>query len=184
MFGEVIEGKAVVDAIAAVPTETSGFYENVPVDSIIIQNAVSFKGNDNDEDGFVDDLDNCPNISNSNQADFDGDGLGNACDPSNLSGDINGKWSVDLADLVSALQICAGMEITSPINLIADVDGDNRVGMAEVLFIFNKMAGAEMFSEGLVKFSAPYDAAPVYSAFDRALLVAGFSEFTIDFFNL
>ena len=186
VFGTVIKGKDMVDAIAAVPTTTfyidNYTYKDVPVEPITIQKAVSYKDNDTDGDGFVDDLDNCPNISNANQADYDSDGLGNACDPSNIPGDINSDWTVNLADLVMALQICAGLNITPPVNLAADVNGDNRVGMAEVLFLFNKMAGAEILSEGVVKSSVSYDAAPAYSPVDMAFLTAGFSEFTIDFY--
>ena len=36
--------------------------------------------NDSDEDGVLDNEDNCPNISNSDQADNDNDGIGNVCD--------------------------------------------------------------------------------------------------------
>jgi hypothetical protein len=35
---------------------------------------------DADLDGVADDLDNCPNVANSDQADTDGDGIGDACD--------------------------------------------------------------------------------------------------------
>ncbi len=35
---------------------------------------------DDDDDGVVDDLDNCEKVSNADQADADGDGLGTACD--------------------------------------------------------------------------------------------------------
>ena len=36
---------------------------------------------DRDSDGVPDSTDNCPNVSNANQADGDGDGLGTVCDP-------------------------------------------------------------------------------------------------------
>jgi len=36
--------------------------------------------NDIDNDSIIDSVDNCPNISNANQADNDNDGLGNVCD--------------------------------------------------------------------------------------------------------
>jgi Ca2+-binding RTX toxin-like protein len=36
---------------------------------------------DRDSDGVPDTTDNCPNVSNANQADGDGDGLGTVCDP-------------------------------------------------------------------------------------------------------
>ena len=35
---------------------------------------------DDDGDGIVDGVDNCPAVANADQADLDGDGSGNACD--------------------------------------------------------------------------------------------------------
>lgn len=46
--------------------------------------------NDGDSDGVNDDVDNCPAVSNPDQADTDGDGLGDACDGSDdSSGDTS-----------------------------------------------------------------------------------------------
>jgi hypothetical protein len=58
---------------------------------------------DADQDGIVDVLDNCPDVHNPDQADSDGDGLGDACDPdpyaplaletrSLPSGDVNTEY--------------------------------------------------------------------------------------------
>jgi peptidyl-prolyl cis-trans isomerase B (cyclophilin B) len=38
-FGKVLEGMEAVDQIVAVPTKTSGYYENVPVDDVLIVKA-------------------------------------------------------------------------------------------------------------------------------------------------
>lgn len=42
---------------------------------------------DNDGDGVTDGADNCPSVSNSNQADVDMDGIGDACEPPDADGD-------------------------------------------------------------------------------------------------
>ena len=39
VFGKVVKGQDVVDAIKAVPTMTKGFYENVPVVPVVIEKA-------------------------------------------------------------------------------------------------------------------------------------------------
>lgn len=48
---------------------------------------------DTDGDGIADDSDNCPVIANSDQADLDGDGIGNVCDS-----DRDGDTIVDGSD--------------------------------------------------------------------------------------
>ena len=42
---------------------------------------------DEDDDGVVDDTDNCEKVANEDQADADGDGIGTACDDDEASGD-------------------------------------------------------------------------------------------------
>jgi hypothetical protein len=42
---------------------------------------------DNDDDGILDKIDNCPDISNVNQEDIDNDGVGDACDTCPLDSD-------------------------------------------------------------------------------------------------
>lgn len=48
-------------------------------------------------------------------------------------------------DAVLALQIMAGIVTASPVFLDADVNGDKRIGMAEVMVIFDKMLGKRPF---------------------------------------
>lgn len=43
VFGEVIDGMPVVDAIVSVPTKRHGGYDDVPVDPLVIQNATVIK---------------------------------------------------------------------------------------------------------------------------------------------
>lgn len=64
---------------------------DVPVSNgAINEDQVSFGGeNDNDNDGVLDDVDNCPANRNPQQLDSDGDGMGNACDLDNDNDSVN-----------------------------------------------------------------------------------------------
>jgi hypothetical protein len=92
---------------------------------------------DSDNDGVHDGTDNCPAISNPDQADFDGDKLGNACDPDSdndglsdeveialgtnpLSDDSDGDGLSDYDEVV---------DIDNP----ADTDGDGKIDAIESL---------------------------------------------------
>jgi len=79
---------------------------------------------DTDGDGIFDALDNCPDLSNADQADFNFDGLGDACSDSDLDG---------LSDEFELL-----ITITDP--LIQDTDGDGLTDGVELsLFITNPL---------------------------------------------
>jgi len=49
---------------------------------------------DEDGDGVDDDVDNCPNVSNPNQADANNDGLGDACEEGGGQGVFHMSWVV------------------------------------------------------------------------------------------
>ena len=53
------------------------------------------QGGDTDNDGICDDNDNCPNISNPDQADTDGDGIGDACDSGDPCDSLGGDTDND-----------------------------------------------------------------------------------------
>jgi hypothetical protein len=48
---------------------------------------------DRDDDGVPNSVDNCPDTSNPNQLDSDGDGVGDACDNNSTLGDITIYWT-------------------------------------------------------------------------------------------
>ena len=61
---------------------------------------------DPDGDGLESDFDNCPDIFNPDQADEDGDAIGDVCDDChNFSGDINDDLSIDIFDIITLVQI-------------------------------------------------------------------------------
>lgn len=73
---------------------------------------------DSDSDGVADAIDNCPNTPNPDQADFNGDEIGDKCDP-------------DLAKAIRILQIVAGM--SSSVSGLVDVNADGKLGLQEVI---------------------------------------------------
>jgi cyclophilin family peptidyl-prolyl cis-trans isomerase len=81
VFGSVYSGFSTVDYIDAVQTGGSDH----PVNEIKIMNAYPLIYYDQDMDG-IEEGDNCPTVSNPNQADTDGDGVGDECD-SDIDGD-------------------------------------------------------------------------------------------------
>jgi hypothetical protein len=76
---------------------------------------------DVDDDGLLDNADNCMHVSNTDQRDTDGDGLGNVCDA-----DLNDDCTVNFADLgvLKAAFFGAGPD--------ADFDGDGVVDFGDL----------------------------------------------------
>lgn len=77
------------------------YFNAVPVDASAPQLlhrafvGLSGEGADTDNDGVADNIDNCTEISNTDQIDSDGDGFGNLCDE-----DINNDCMIDWTDVV------------------------------------------------------------------------------------
>ncbi len=86
---------------------------------------------DTDGDGILNSLDNCPYIHNPEQADFDQDDIGDACE---IIGDVTGDGEIDLRDVISCLKIITG----NPVPEISNY-GENRIGFDDAFFIFSHM---------------------------------------------
>jgi len=75
---------------------------------------------DRDKDRITDNIDNCPDKYNTEQTDADGDGLGDACDPDAVAGNVSG--AVRAGVLMSLYQpTCAG-------NILLDTETTNSEG--------------------------------------------------------
>ncbi len=56
-------------------------------------------------------------------------------------GDLSGEGDVDLTDAIMGLQIMADVEPSADVFLSGDVDGDNRIGLEEIIYILQAIAG-------------------------------------------
>jgi len=57
------------------------------------------------------------------------------------AGDINGDGSIDLADIITGLEILTGS--SKAVNSAADVHSDNKIGMEDILYIFRIISGLD-----------------------------------------
>ncbi|MEX2390089.1 MAG: thrombospondin type 3 repeat-containing protein [Dehalococcoidia bacterium] len=74
---------------------------------------------DSDADGDLDGADNCPATANADQADYDGDFLGDACDP-----DIDGDGSANASDLCPSTALGDGADAAGCSQAQVDADAD------------------------------------------------------------
>ncbi|NTW88324.1 MAG: hypothetical protein HGB26_04195 [Desulfobulbaceae bacterium] len=55
-------------------------------------------------------------------------------------GDVNGDGTIDLLDVILALQIVTGQDVGG-VTVQADADGDGRIGIVEAIRALRKLAG-------------------------------------------
>jgi hypothetical protein len=88
---------------------------------------------DMDMDGVADDSDNCPEVSNSNQLDYDANGLGNVCDTqvfASVTGNLNTLISMD-AGIGGMCEISLVLEVTNGY-ITVQLDDDAAVAAFEI----------------------------------------------------
>ncbi|MCU5783049.1 hypothetical protein MA04_02349 [Alcanivorax balearicus MACL04] len=99
---------------------------------------------DTDNDGVPDDEDNCPNTPNADQADSDGDGIGDVCDDGGFTcNDISNYQPLLATDGYQASEAasltCLGCSVSNPENII---DGDDATA-AELNVPLNLLGNVE-----------------------------------------
>ncbi|NQU66633.1 MAG: T9SS type A sorting domain-containing protein [Candidatus Marinimicrobia bacterium] len=94
---------------------------------------------DNDDDGILNEFDNCPDDYNPGQEDNDSDGMGDECDSCfNMPGDLNDDGSLNILDIVRVVSIILNSNPFTDCELVdADFSGDGLVNVLDVIQIIN-----------------------------------------------
>jgi|GEM_PF-2394874 len=58
-----------------------------------------------------------------------------------VSGDVDGSGKIDLKDVITAIQICAGISPTSAVHGENDADSDGKIGLADAVFASQVVSG-------------------------------------------
>jgi len=100
---------------------------------------------DMDEDGILDDLDNCIEEFNPNQVDTDLDGLGDECDPCNnliwTGGDVNADLTLNIEDILLIVDIVLGESENLCGSQSADVTQDGVLNVLDVIGLVQLVFG-------------------------------------------
>lgn len=100
---------------------------------------------DVDEDGVLDEADNCIDEYNPNQTDTDSDGLGDVCDPCNnliwSGGDVNGDMELNIADILLIVDIVLGTNNSQCGYEAADITLDGTLNILDVIGLVQLVLG-------------------------------------------
>ena len=114
----------------------------------MLQDCAPCNNPDLDDDGILNEVDNCPNDYNPDQSDDDSDFLGNACDDcSNIDGDINDDLLVDVLDIVQTVNMVLSGGINSPsfsdcAKSDADMNDNNIINILDIIQVINLVLGS------------------------------------------
>ena len=142
IFGSSIPTNIVINANKQVIFTSSG--HNLTAVQEAIEEGLLTIIPDSDNDGILDNIDNCFDIPNGEQIDSDSDGIGDECDicdnlniwlDANINGDLNidDSYDIDIFDLLRLTDLILNNLENDCGYAIADLNGDNNVNIFDVI---------------------------------------------------
>jgi len=121
----------------------SGFNEGIIVD--MIEEGLSNLVLDMDEDGVMDDADNCIEDYNPNQVDVDQDGIGDICDACNnviwTGGDVNADLTLSIEDILILVDVVLGVNESQCAYEAGDITLDGTLNILDVIGLVQLVFG-------------------------------------------
>ena len=116
----------------------------------VVENSLSTIIQDSDSDTILDNIDNCINVYNPDQSDYDFDNIGDECDicdnlnifiDGNIYGevDIEENFSIDIFDLLTLLDIIMYNYENHCGYQIADINGDEQLNILDAFALIQKI---------------------------------------------
>tara|TARA_Y100001970_G_C14240339_1_gene864530 strand:- start:480 stop:1181 length:702 start_codon:yes stop_codon:yes gene_type:complete len=112
------------------------------IQQLVDECGVLCEGNpDIDGDGIVSSEDNCPNISNPDQLDSDGDGLGDLCDDcQEYAGDVNDDFVLDVLDVVIVVNFVLEENTPNECELSdGDINNDTVINVQDIIILIGEI---------------------------------------------
>ena len=138
-----IANNVVIGGDGLVIYSESGYNQSTMV--AMIEEGLSNLILDIDQDGIMDNDDNCIDEYNPNQADTDNDGLGDLCDPCNnliwTGGDANADLTLDLNDILLVVDIVIGESQSLCGSQSADITQDGVLNVLDVIGLVQLILG-------------------------------------------
>ena len=148
LYGDYGDGyvpyNTVLDADMVVQYTNSGWSESAVRNAI--EAAMENMTDDIDEDGIVDEEDNCPNAYNPEQSDVDEDGFGDLCDScmtTPIPGDVIQDSLISVNDIVRTVSVILNMGNPPSFCELegADANLDGKINVTDIIWMVNQIMG-------------------------------------------